>query len=126
MKHTFCKEERLCSKILIDSLFEEKDKLKFTQYPWMVIAKKTELNSKYPAQVMFSVSKRKVKLAVNRNKVKRRAKEAYRLNKDILYKSLEKQNKQLVLCFIYLEKKPLPYSLTEEKIIVLLSRLTKE
>ncbi len=125
MKNTFCKEERLCSKILIDSLFEEKDKLKFTEYPWMLIAKEAEIDSKYPAQVMFSVSKRKIKLAVNRNKVKRKGKEAYRLNKSSLYDWLEKRNKKLILCFIYLEKKPLPYSLLEEKIIVLLSRLTK-
>jgi ribonuclease P protein component len=125
MKNTFCKEERLCSKILIDSLFEEKDKLKFTEYPWMLIAKEVEIDSKYPAQVMFSVSKRKIKLAVNRNKVKRKGKEAYRLNKSSLYDWLEKRNKKLILCFIYLEKKPLPYSLLEEKIIVLLSRLTK-
>ena len=125
MKHTFCKEERLCSKILIDSLFEEKDKLKFTEYPWMLIAKEVEMDSNYPAQVMFSVSKRKIKLAVNRNKVKRKGKEAYRLNKSSLYDWLEKRNKKLILCFIYLEKKPLPYSLLEEKIIVLLSRLTK-
>ncbi len=125
MKNTFCKEERLCSKILIDSLFEEKDKLKFTEYPWMLIAKEVEMDSNYPAQVMFSVSKRKIKLAVNRNKVKRKGKEAYRLNKSSLYDWLEKRNKKLILCFIYLEKKPLPYSLLEEKIIVLLSRLTK-
>lgn len=125
MENTFCKEERLCSKILIDSLFEEKDKLKFTEYPWMLIAKEVEMDSNYPAQVMFSVSKRKIKLAVNRNKVKRKGKEAYRLNKSSLYDWLEKRNKKLILCFIYLEKKPLPYSLLEEKIIVLLSRLTK-
>lgn len=126
MKNTLCKEERLCSKILIDSLFLSKDKLKFTEYPWMVMAKEVDLESNYPAQVMVSVSKRKIKLAVNRNKIKRKAKEAYRLNKSILYSSLEKRNKKMILCFIYLEKKPLPYAVLEQKIIVLLNRLTRE
>ncbi|MEN8810550.1 MAG: ribonuclease P protein component [Flavobacteriales bacterium] len=126
MKNTLCKEERLCSKILIDSLFLSKDKLKFTEYPWMVMAKEVELDSNYPAQVMISVSKRKIRLAVNRNKIKRKGKEAYRLNKSILYNSLEKRNKKMILCFIYLEKKPLPYAVLEQKIIVLLNRLTKE
>ncbi len=126
MKNTLCKEERLCSKILIDSLFLSKDKIKFTEYPWMIMAKEVNIDSNYPAQVMVSVSKRKVRLAVNRNKIKRRAKEAYRLNKSSLYNSLEKQNKKMILCFIYLEKKPLPYAVLEQKIIVLLNRLTKE
>ncbi|MEN8786489.1 MAG: ribonuclease P protein component [Flavobacteriales bacterium] len=126
MKNTLCKEERLCIKILIDSLFLSKDKLKFTEYPWMVMAKEVELDSNYPAQVMISVSKRKIRLAVNRNKIKRKGKEAYRLNKSILYNSLEKRNKKMILCFIYLEKKPLPYAVLEQKIIVLLNRLTKE
>lgn len=126
MKNTLCKEERLCSKILINSLFLSQDKLKFTEYPWMVMAKEVELDSNYPAQVMISVSKRKIRLAVNRNKIKRKGKEAYRLNKSILYNSLEKRNKKMILCFIYLEKKPLPYAVLEQKIIVLLNRLTKE
>lgn len=126
MKNTLCKEERLCSKILIDSLFLSKDKRKFTEYPWMVMAKEVDLESNYPAQVMVSVSKRRVKLAVNRNRIKRVGKEAYRLNKSILYNSLQKQNKKMILCFIYLENKPLPYAVLEQKIIVLLKRLTKE
>jgi len=90
------------------------------------MAKEVELDSNYPAQVMISVSKRKIRLAVNRNKIKRKGKEAYRLNKSILYNSLEKRNKKMILCFIYLEKKPLPYAVLEQKIIVLLNRLTKE
>lgn len=126
MKNTLCKEERLCSKILIDSLFLSKNKIKFTEYPWMVVAKEVEMESNFPAKVMISVSKRKVKLAVNRNLVKRKAKEVYRLNKSILYNSLAKREKKLIVCFIYLDKKPLPYPLIEEKIIVLLNRLTKE
>ncbi len=127
MNNTFCKEERLCSKILIDELFSNSgDKIKFTEFPFVLIAKKTKLSTSFPAQMLVSVSKKKVKQAVKRNLIKRRTKEAYRLNKNKLYNYLTSKEENLILSFVYISNKPLPYQLIEEKIIVLLSRLTKE
>ena len=126
MNNKFCKEERLCNKVLIESLFNQKKGIKFTEFPFMVVAKEVEKGNKFPAQVMFSVSKRRIRLAVNRNLIKRRSKEAYRLNREPFYNALNQQKKQLILCFIYLDNKPVSYQLIEEKIIVLLSRLSKE
>ena len=127
MSNKFCKEERLCNRKSIDFLFAGNDKIKFTEFPFMVIAKEVERdNQKFPAQMMVSVSKRKIRLAVNRNLMKRRIKEAYRLNKNDFYKGLKSQNKQLILCFIFLGHKPLPYELIEQKIIVLLRRLNEQ
>ena len=127
MKNNFCKAERLCNKISIDYLFSTKDKIKFTEFPFMVIAKESlDKNQKFSAQMMVSVSKRKIKLAVNRNLMKRRVKEAYRLNKSDFYSSLDSQNRKLILCFIYLGNKPIEYPLIEEKIIVLLNRLKEQ
>jgi ribonuclease P protein component len=127
MKNKFCKEERLCNRKTIDFLFSAKEKIKFTEFPFMVIAKESiNENQKFPAQMMVSVSKRKIKLAVNRNLMKRRIKEAYRLHKNEFYESLKSQNKELILCFIFLGNKPVSYELIEQKIIVLLSRLTEQ
>lgn len=127
MSTKFCKEERLYNKKSIDFLFEGNDKIKFTEFPFMVIAKETaNENQKFPAQMMVSVSKRKIRLAVNRNLMKRRVKEVYRLNKNEFYQRLKSQNKQLILCFIFLGNKPIPYQLIEEKIIVLLRRLNEQ
>jgi ribonuclease P protein component len=127
MKNKFCKEERLCNRKTIDFLFSANDKIKFTEFPFMVIAKESiNENQKFPAQMMVSVSKRKIKLAVNRNLMKRRMKEAYRLNKNEFYESLKSQNKELILCFIFLGNKPVSYELIEQKIIVLLNRLTEQ
>lgn len=127
MKNKFCKEERLCNRKTIDFLFADEEKTKFTEFPFMVIAKESINDTqKFPAQMMVSVSKRKIKLAVNRNLMKRRIKEAYRLHKNEFYGSLNSQNRKLILCFIFLSNKPLPYELIEQKIIVLLNRLTEE
>lgn len=127
MNNKFCKEERLCNRKSIDYLFSAEDKIKFTEFPFMVIAKKAiDENQKFPAQMMVSVSKRKIKLAVNRNLMKRRIKEAYRLHKNDFYKELRNQNKELTLCFIFLGNKPISYELIEQKIIVLLNRLTEQ
>lgn len=127
MKNKFCKEERLCNRKTIDFLFAANDKIKFTEFPFMVIAKESvNDNQRFPAQMMVSVSKRKIRLAVNRNLMKRRMKEAYRLHKNDFYNSLKSQNKGLILCFIFLGNKPVPYQLIEQKIIVLLNRLTEQ
>ena len=127
MKNKFCKEERLCNRKTIDFLFTGKDKITFTEFPFMVIAKESvNDDQKFPAQMMVSVSKRKIRLAVNRNLMKRRMKEAYRLHKNEFYDSLKSQNKGLILFFIFLGNKPAPYELIEQKIIVLLNRLTEQ
>ncbi len=127
MKNKFCKEERLCNRKSIDFLFSASEKIKFTEFPFMVIAKESNNDDqKFPAQMMVSVSKRKIKLAVNRNLMKRRIKEAYRLHKNEFYEGLKSQNKELILCFIFLGNKPVPYELIEQKIIVLLKRLTEQ
>ena len=73
-------------------------------------------------QVLFSVSKRNFKLAVERNKIKRRMREAYRLNKAPLL-SL---SKKYALAYIYTARKILPFKEIEAKLKVSITRLEKE
>lgn len=75
------KNERLHSKKSIKELFDKGSS--FFLYPFKVLHLPLDGACSETNQVLFSVSKRKVKKAVHRNLVKRRIKEAYRLNKSV-------------------------------------------
>ncbi len=85
---TFQRGERLKSRKVIEQLF--KGGQSFAHYPlrivWTIM---DEPNGEFPAQFALSVSKKKFKRAVDRNRIRRLMREAYRLNKHILYERLE-------------------------------------
>lgn len=80
LRFTFPKSERLHSKKLIEELFNKGSY--FYLYPFRVAY--LPIDSEATTQVLFSVSKKKFKSAVTRNKIKRKLKESYRLNKAII------------------------------------------
>ncbi|MBI2721841.1 MAG: ribonuclease P protein component [Bacteroidetes bacterium] len=103
MANTFHKQERLCSKKQIDLLFS-KGKSQLT-YPVKIIFIDTPVALQFPAQAMFVVPKRQFKKAHDRNKLKRRMREVYRLNKKIIYGTLQANGKKIIVAFIYVGKK---------------------
>ena len=54
-----------------------------------------------PCQAGVSVSKRHFKRAVDRNKIKRKIREAYRLNKHDFVYSLKKEGKRVAIMMIF-------------------------
>jgi hypothetical protein len=52
--------------------------------------------------------------------------EAYRLNKHLLYDELKKQNKKLLLGFVYTSKKIEPFPLIQEKVIASLQKISAQ
>ena len=120
--YTFTKEERLCNKRLIDSLFHNGSS--FLCYPFKV---SWRLNNELgvPAQVLFAVPKKRFKHAVDRNLLKRRMREAWRLNKqEQLYNTLG-ENK-LILALTYVGKEIESYELIHKRMIKLLGQITTE
>lgn len=120
--YTFKKEERLCSKKLLDELFNNGSS--FILYPFRISWLPSVLNSSTPAQVVINVSKRKFKRATDRNLLKRRIREAYRLNKaELLYSSLEEKNLQILLSINYVGKEITAYPFIEKKLKSALEKL---
>ncbi len=119
---TFTKAERLCSKIIIDKIFESGKTLSVPSLKLLWI-KEADAN-KQMAQILVSVPKRAFKKAVDRNKLKRRIREAYRKNKTALQQQENSGNCYLVI--IYTDKKIIEYKQIEEKIVQLLKRLSNE
>jgi len=123
--YTFKKEERLCNKRLIDGLFHNGSS--FLCYPFRASWRHTSGLQPYPVQILFSVSKKRYKHAVDRNLVKRRLREAYRLQKQLhLYDVLNTAGKKIILSVGYIGKEILPYDVIEKKMLKLLAQLSAE
>jgi ribonuclease P protein component len=123
MRQKFLKKERLCSRKKIEELFKSGNS--FFVHPFKVVWKKQDDNpEEYSVQVVFAVPKRNIKKAVDRNKIKRRIREAYRKNKHLLKLEDEKMNCSLI--FIFTGRDEISFKESETKIIQALNRLMTE
>jgi ribonuclease P protein component len=112
---TFRKEERLKKEKHIQELFTKGSS--FYLHPFKVLI----LENKAVAltQVLISVSRRNFKKAVDRNTIKRRVREAYRLNKSLLPAASHS-----CIGFIYTAKKILPTPEIFEKMVHVLKKIS--
>ena len=124
VNNKFSKHEKLKSKIAIDALFSKGKSVK--EYPIRLVFLEKEEESNIVANVGVVVPKKQVKLAVNRNLIKRRMREAYRLNNGGLKAILVKNGLALNMMFIYSNKQILDYATIEDKIKVILKRLSEQ
>lgn len=110
IKNTFHKKEKLCSNVSIEHLFRFGKS--FVSYPLRVIyyIDDSSENTSTHASVLISVSKKKFKRAVKRNLLKRRIREAYRLNKSHFHLN----NKQINIAFIYINDQLADYTNIEK------------
>ncbi|MBL7931405.1 MAG: ribonuclease P protein component [Bacteroidia bacterium] len=123
IKNTFHKEERLSSKKRIDQLFEKGKSV--SSYPLKLMYLKANDTQKFPVQVMFVVPKRNHKKAHDRNKIRRRMREAYRLCKSDFYTSLNLKNEKLSIAMIYTSRKEELYNPIQLSIKKLIDRLSQ-
>ncbi len=99
MSQRFPRHEKLKSATLINRLFEEGNHL--TVFPLRLQYLETALPAKVPVQAGVTVSKRKFKNAVHRNRVKRLMRESYRKQKQLIFNNSEQT---FAFLFIYLGK----------------------
>jgi ribonuclease P protein component len=123
LNNKFSKLEKLKSKKSIDLLFKKGKSIRIN--PIRVVYLPKQEPSNIPANVGVAVPKKNIRLAVNRNLIKRRIREAYRLNNNEFKKHLLNNQIGLDLMFVYNSQHILPYSEIEDKIKVILTRLIK-
>ncbi|MBX2985098.1 MAG: ribonuclease P protein component [Bacteroidia bacterium] len=125
MDFSFSKNEKLCSKKNIQTVFEKGEK--FTSYPFFfVYILNAHIEPTPPVKVLISVSKKKFNRAVDRNRIKRLCRETYRLNKHILFDGIKgtEQEVHLTIHFIATEEKP--FAFIHEQMKKALTQLVNE
>ncbi|MCE8952599.1 ribonuclease P protein component [Bacteroides thetaiotaomicron] len=123
--YTLRKAERLNSKILIGKMFEGGHSRSFSIFPIRVVYMPIE-QGEVPATILISVSKRRFKRAVKRNRVKRQIREVYRKNKQPLLDGLQNKGQRLAIAFIYLSDELVATAELEEKMKTALSRISEK
>ena len=120
--YALAKSERLSSLTAVRRLF--KDGASGFVYPfrYMYI---TDESSTPSVEVLFSVPKRYHKRANKRNTLRRRMKEAYRLNKASLTESATQRGVDMDIALVYSAKEVLPYKTIENAICKILAEISE-
>ena len=108
------KRERLSGKKSISALFESGRNIRV--FPLRIVYREIESGSS-PALVAISVPKRLIKKAVDRNLLKRRIREAYRLNKPDFYTKLSGLDKKVHMIILFQQSTIVDYKSMEQALI---------
>ena len=124
LSNTLHKTERLDKKKVIDKMFSGGAR-SFSVFPLRVVYLPVE-ELEAPVSILVSVSKRRFKRAVKRNRVKRQIREAYRKNKSLLVDELQRREQRLAIAFIYLSDELVATAELEEKMKIALARISEK
>lgn len=126
-QYTLGKNERLKSRKQIELLFSEGKKFVVAPFRVFYVIKEM-INDQFSminVQFGVGVSAKNFKRAVDRNRIKRLIKEAYRLQKNDLKEKVKSSGKQLDLFFIYTSKEMPDYNLVKDKVALALKKLER-
>ena len=125
MRHKFPKAEHICLKRDIDQLFTAGTR-SAVSFPLRAIVRTRPHYVKSPrAQVLISVAKRRLRHAVDRNRAKRQIREAYRLNKEIIWEQLP-EGVAVHLGLVWVADQPQDSALVQKRLISLLHRVVEK
>ena len=116
------KEERLTGERRIETLFAHGDA--FMAYPFRVVYLKTAYPQSMPLSVLISIPKKRLKAAVDRNRMKRLFREAYRLNRHLLIGAMLPLSGHIEVAFIYVKDELSDYVTVEKGVRKALRELT--
>ncbi len=124
-RNTFKKSERLCSRILMDHLFQG-DNRTASSYPIRAVFLPVEEAVQKGVSILISVPKKRFHDAVDRNRVKRQIREAYRKNKHALVEQVAQSGKGLLVAFIYVAAEIESTEYVEKRVVRLLDKIGAE
>ena len=125
-RSTFSKQERIVSRRLIETLFGGGQSQSMAAYPLRAVyMMKERQEDECPIQLLVSVPKKKFKHAVDRNRVKRQVREAYRHHKQLLASVLP-PNQQMLLAFVWLSDEHLSSNEVEGRVVNLMKRISEK
>ncbi len=124
-KNTFPLKEHLKSKSTVEKLYA--DGASVTAYPLRAVFIEIPATQQEPtATILISVAKKRFRHAVDRNLVKRRIREAYRLNKHGFVASLEEQGKKMAVAILYIDTKHNSTEFLKKKMVKLLASIIEK
>lgn len=118
---TLGKTDRLKRKLLWEGVFSRGSQVK--SFPIRLYFLKTCLPDPVPIQAGFAVPKRSIRKAVNRNRIKRLMREAYRLEKQNVH---VKSEHSYALVFLYLGKEPVSFYEIQKAVKMVLSKFAAD
>lgn len=119
------KKEKLKSRTELQAIFTTGKS--FSVFPIKVFfIEKDRTDTSVPVHAGVGVSSKHFKKAVDRNRIKRLLREAYRLEKQSLHEALANQPKTISVFFLYLDKELPDYTLVREKMKEGIEKLIKK
>jgi ribonuclease P protein component len=118
--YSFSKQERIYYRSDFQKLLSEGKS--FYLYPFKCIYLWKEATA-FSGKIAISVSKKKFKRAVDRNKIKRLIRECYRLEKHILYQEYANSQQSIDILIIYTGTKIYSFHVMKNQIIELINKI---